>query len=298
MATPEKKPASTRKPAKRGPTKAAALKALGLTQEDLKAIKDVKSVREEVQTLREQIVAERAYFDQVPDTTGLEDDVSEDAPAPKPEEEPVWYARNLRGVEFRMRLGRQTDKQAPKPLKPRGQRGDMIRLEPGDLTDEYLLANIELNCVEVITQAEAQKVITGQSTNQQTAAHPAKAMLRNPLGQEYAEGAIQGVDQHVDQSVVVAELEPVGGEYGEIKFSRQQRGSFERTTQVDGQSAEQDRQLGGNPHIVSDGFAAARAADAHARRKDLQGPEAGLPAGTRVTVDTPKKVVVPKPKGA
>ena len=294
MATPaKKKPATTRKSTKRGPTKAAALKALGITQEKLDLLKTLSSRAEDLPTAAE--LEAKTVAQQEAKQTAYVRVVEE----PETTEEPVWYARNLRGVEFRMRLGRQqNDKRPPKPLKPRGQRGDMMRLEPGDLTDEYLLANIELDCIEILTAAEAQKVVVGQSTNQQTAVHPAKAMLRNPLGQEYEEGAIQGVDQYVDQSVVVAELEPVGDEYGEIKFSRQQRGSFERTTQVDGQSAEQDRQLGGNPHIVSDGFAAARAADAHARRKDLQGPEAGLPAGAKVVVDTPKKVVVPKPKGA
>lgn len=283
MAETPKKTAPTRKPAaKRGPTKAASLKALGLTQKDLDEIRVTKTHRAKVQDHSERLdlIEEVAAIEEKEETS---------------KETPVWFARNLRYVEFRMRLGRQTDRIAPKPLKPRGQRGDMIRLEQGDLQDEHLLANIELGCIEIITAAEAAKAINGQITNAQTSVHPALAMLRNPKGEEYPEGAVQGAEQFVDNSVVVAELNPVGGEYGEIQFDR---GNIQRQTQAPGQAAELGRSLGGNPALLSDGFAAERAADAHARRKDIEGPAAGLPAGTRVVIDTPKRVIVPQPKGA
>lgn len=282
MATP-KKPAATRKSTPRGPTKAASLKALGLTQADLDAVKELKE-------LRAQVVAEKE------EPVAPEPAAQSDLGIPV---EQVWYARNMRNMEFRMRLNRQKEKVAPKPLRPRGQRGDLMRLEPADLQDDHLITNLELGCIEIITAAEAKKVIEGQVTNAQKAIHPIQAMLRNELGQEYAPGAIQGAEQYVDNSVVVAKLSPVGGEYGEIQFSRQQGGSFERTTQAEGQAPEQGRSLGGNPALLSDGFAAQRAADAHARRKDLQGPAAGLPAGANVVLDVPHQVVAPpKPKGS
>lgn len=284
-----KKPA-VRKSAKRGPTKQASLKALGLTQDDLDLIKDLKAKIEESGAI---LIATPEQAE--PTSNPAYENVA--ASEATSTEEPTFYARNLRNMEFRMRLNRQKENVAPVPLKPRGQRGDMIKLEKSDLSDEHLIANVELDCIEIITAAEAARAIQGQLTNAQTAVHPAMAMLRNELGQEYAPGAVKGAEEYVDNSVVVAELNPVAGEYGEIQFDRQ-RGSIARTTQAAGQAAESGRTLGGNPALISDGFAAQRAADKHARRKDLQGPAAGLPAGTQVRLDTPKKVVPPKPKGS
>lgn len=290
------KKAATRKPAaKRGPTKAASLKALGITQEDLDALKELKELRAVVAAEKAASPRQAEKEARRQERIKREETIKEDESASV---EQAFYARNLRNMEFRMRLNRQKEKVAPTPLKPRGQRGDLMRLEPGDLQDDHLLTNVELGCIEIITAGEAKRVIEGQVTNAQTAIHPAMAMLRNPKGEEYAEGAVQGADQYVDQSVTVARLNPVGGEYGEIQFSREQRGSFDRdVTQTGAQAPEQGRTLGGNPHLLSDGFAAQRAADAHARRKDIQGVEAGLPAGTKVTLDVPHQVVAPpKPK--
>lgn len=278
MAT-AKKPASTSKPAKRGPTKAASLKALGLTQEDLDDLVTLKNMRRAHAAA--QADAEAAVQTGTPPQAVEEELVQNPAP-----EDQVFFARNLRGVDFRMRLNRQKEKVAPEPLKPRGQRGDLLRLEKEDLNDQHLLANLELGVIEIITAAEAASIVKQQSVNTQGQVHPAIALLRSATGEEIG---FQGAEQYVDESVVVAELNPVGGEYGELVVDR---GGIRRTV---GQAPEQGRQLGGNPHLISDGFAAARAQDEIARQKGGEGPGAG--GVSRVVVDTPKKVVPPKPKG-
>lgn len=283
MAT-TKKSATTRKLTKRGPTKAAALKSLGLTQEDLDAIKELRELREGI--VNENRDAEVAAKTGAPPQAVEEDPLVRKLDEDKEPEEQVWFARNLRNVEFRMRLGREKEPRAPKPLQPRGQRGDMKKLEKDDLNDEFLLANIELQCIEIITAAEAAKVVKAQSTNMQQSVHPAVDMLRSPTGEKIG---FEDAASYVDESVVVAELNPVAGEYGEIVVNR---GGIQRTQ---GQAPEMGRQLGGNPHLLSDGFAAERARDEVARQKNIEGPAAG--GIQRVVVDTPKKVVPPKPKG-
>lgn len=325
MAT-AKQQAAARKPTKRrGPTKAAALKALGLTQADLDAIKDLKelgaqhgaspmqSVPESVREVAEdaglaqkskaqQRAKEATYDELVKQNSEIPADLARDVesqrgvpnPASTGAEGPqTFFIRNLRLVEVGIRLERQSDQKTKRiDLKPRGTRGDIKPLQEGDLQDSTLIANVELGVVEIITAAEAQKAIKNQVNNAQTAIHPAMAMLRNPLGEEYADGAVQGVEDYVDESVVVARLTPVGGEFGEIAFNRENRGSFDRAPQ------EQGRSLGGNPHILSDGFAAARAADEVARSKTVEGPAAGLGGIQTVVIDQPKEVRVPKPKGS
>lgn len=318
MAT-TKKP-TTRKPAKRGPTKAASLKSLGLTQADLDAIRELRDLREanaaaqtgapaeaveadlppvedhhpslQAKTVAQQQEKQDTYDALVSAGLAVPQDLREEIEGKVTEQ--VFFARNLRNVEFRFRLGRQKDKMAPRPLKPRGERNDMMKLEKEDHNDPILLDNLALGCIEIITAAEAAKIIRNQSTNQQVGVHPAIEMLRTPTGKEYAEGAVQGVEDYVDESVVVAELNPVGGEYGELVVDR---GGIQRQlTQAPGQAAEQGRTLGGNPHLLSDGFAAERARDEVARAKNIEGPAAG--GVSRVTIATPKKVVSRKPKGA
>lgn len=285
MAT-QKKPASTRKPAKRGPTKAAALKALGLTQEDLNMIKELNKIVEEQMPVGFDDRVEPEELTHTESKPELKHPIESTSGTTVPQQ---WYVRNLRNVEVGIRLERQqgTGKKRLE-LKPRGERGDIKSLQENDLSDPALLSNIELGVIEVITAAEAKIAIDKQSINEQQRVHPAMAMLRDELGNP---ATFHGADEYVDRSITVAELNPVGGEYGEIEFDRQNKGSFRRSAPT----AESGRQLGGNPHILSDGFAAARAQDEHARRKGIEGPAAGLGGIETVIVEPPKTVVPPKP---
>jgi len=274
MTTPPKpaakKPVARKKPA--GPTKAAALKALGLTKEDLDIIAMVNEAREraaaEIQHPEdlqyEEPVAPAAHTAAAP--------VLKTPPAERPTVEPGFFARNLRNVEANIRLARQEKGKKRIELKPRGFRGDLFRLKPEDLEDENLLANIGL-LVEIITAAEAKSIIEKQTTNLQTAIHPSMAILRNELGEEYAEGALKVDAEYNSQGITVAHLKPQGGGAGEIQVDRQ--GIHRAPTNA---------APGGNSAIISDGFnASAAQADAIARRKDLEGPAAGLP-GMKVTM--------------
>lgn len=269
MAEPKKPTSTTRKkPAKRGPTKATALKSLGLTQEDLDLLKELKTARENAAAKVEEVVE--------PKTT-VDPKISEPETEDKPQSGP-WYIRNLRNVEVGFRLTRQEGSGKKRTnLKPRGQRGDLTKIEEADLTDDELLTQVNYNVVEIIPAAEAKKVLDNQSINQQQAVHPAMASLRNPLGQPYEQQNIPVVE---DNSYTVANLKPQGGEAGELPSSG--RG-------VDWGQIHQGGP-GGNPAIISDGFAQAPdvAADIAARRKDLEGPAAGL-GGVKVVVEPTRK---------
>lgn len=290
MAEQKKPTPSTRKkaPAKRGPTKATALKALGLTQEDLNLLKEIQHARE--------VAAEAANI--APEEVGvvhnIDPDASENKAAVKKALDEAgngidqatststFYVRNLRNVEVHFRLGRQSDKSSKRTnLNPRGQRGDLTRLEADDLHDDELLTQVNYGVVEIITAAEAKKTLEGQSKNQQQAVHPAMAMLRNELNQPYEQGAVTVTEDYDKQGVVVAHLTPQGGEAGELPSSG--RG-------VDWNAIRGGAGVGGNPAIVSDGFAASAAAqaDAVARRKGLEGPAAGL-GGVQVVVEPTQK---------
>jgi hypothetical protein len=264
--------ATTRKKTtKRGPTKATALKALGLTKEDLELLAKVKAVREAKQAPQPEPAEVPVAVNEQP--------TPEDAPEDVPQAGP-FYARNLRGVEVGFRLARQDKGKKRFDLKPRGQRGDLVKLLPEDLEDDTLLNQVNYGVIEIVTAAEAKAALEKQSTNAQQAVHPAMALLRNELGQPYAPENIRTEAEFNSQGVTVAQLKPVGGEFGEIQFDRDNKGSFNRNQPVNNVGP------GGNPAIISDGFArndSAAQADATARRKDLQGPEAGL-GGVNVVV--------------
>jgi len=248
----QKKPASTprKKTTKRGPTKATALKALGLTQADLDAIKELHAAQVDAAEVAEPEVSES--------------DAKEYPAGP-------FYIRNLRNIEVHFRLGRQSDRSTKRTsLQPRGQRGDVAKLEPEDLEDSELLTQVNYGLVEIITAVEAKKVLSGQVTNQQQRPHPAMASLRNELDQPYEQGAVKLEESFEDQGVVVANLKPQGGGAGEL--ASQGRG-------IDWEGSRSPNQVATptSNGLISDGFAASDvAADAIARRKDLEGPAAGL----------------------
>jgi hypothetical protein len=207
----------------------------------------------------------------------------------QPQEPTRYAARNLTGYEFGFRLERQSDKGKKRTdLKPRGQRGDFVILQDGDLDDPGLQDQVNVGAIEIITAAEATKIAQKQTTNQQKV-HPALAMIRNEYGEEYEEGAFHVDQSFEDQGVVVARLND-----GQIAVGR---GGIDRTGQSGpepehSRGAGRLRRPGGAPASsslatqVPTGGSNATAAnvDAKARIKGLGGPSAGLPDGIQVTV--------------
>lgn len=254
-------PARKKATAKRGPTKATALKKLGLTQEDLDLLKALKNEDVPVQ--------------------GNEIDESPTDPEAVSTE---FYARNVRNVEVHFRLARQSDKTKRRTsLNPRGQRGDLVKLEEGDLEDQELINQIHFGLIEIITAAEAKKIIEGQATNQQQTPHPAFASLRNELGESYSQDSLKVEPPESERGVVVAKLNPQGGGAGEIEISRH-HGGINRNLNPNQVAAPSNG-------IISDGFAAPDVkADIIARRNDLEGPAAGLGGITSVVVGDTQRV--------
>jgi hypothetical protein len=296
MATPKKPAGTTRKKTtKRGPTKAAALKALGLTQEDLDTLKTLVELREQNEKTLE---FKTLDLDDEPTRDALASEINvrltedaEKAFSPQPEAdirkestpptEQKFYARNLRNADASIRLTRQEGKKRRLEFKPRGERGDIQPLEKDDLNDVALLDNVGL-LVEIITAAEAKDIISKQVVNRQQQVHPAMAMLRNALGEEYAQTEVPVVH---DGSYTIAHLNPVGGEAGNLPD--QGRGvDWNAIHQGQAPVPERPRSIGGNPAIISDGFArndSKAATDALARKKSLEGP--GATGITKVIVD-------------
>lgn len=299
MATkPTTKSTSTRKKTtKRGPTKATALKVLGLTQEDLEALKALKDVQEKIaqaeaedavgnlQTTADELQAhiDRANAEAEVTLTHVKSD-----PSVPQKSEGAWYVRNLRNTELGFRLERQQGTGKKRfDLKPRGQRGDLKKLEPKDLEDEVLVNQINYGVVEIITADEAREILSKQSTNAQQAPHPAYAALRNELGKEYKEGAIRVEPEFNEQGITVAHIDPAVAQ-GRLTDRELKLGAgLERAQPGEAPQPQTNRMIGGNPHIISDGFErndTAAQADAIARRKGLEGPGA---AGITTVVVTP-----------
>jgi hypothetical protein len=275
----QKKPATParKRTTKRGPTKATALKALGLTQEDLNLIKDLQKTQAEAPSLNIQTLES----DNPEVVTAIaEAAIAEEDDVKREDTSGIFYIRNLRNIEVHFRLERQSDKTKKRTnLNPRGQRGDLVKLEPEDLEDHELNTQINYGLVEIITAAEAKKVLAGQTINQQQRVHPAMASLRNELDKPYEQGAVTVEASYEDQGVVVANLKPQGGGAGELA-------SHGRS--IDWEAARSTNQVSTptSNGLISDGFAAPGvAADAIARRNDLEGPAAGLGGITNVVVE-------------
>lgn len=283
MAEEATKPAAKKRPApKKGPTKAAALKALGLTQDDLATLRQVAQARELAEKTKTQQASKVEAFESI--TAPV---LSPSIAAMPAVVDDTLFIRNLRNVEVGFRLERQQGAGKKRTeLKGRGQRGDIKRIERTDLTDANLQTQISYGVVEVIGAIEANSVIAGQAHNQQQAVHPAMAMLRNELGQEYAPDSIRTEAEFNSQGVTVATLDPRQMQ-GQVPDKQVGRGEPVRRVAPGNANV---AQVGGNPAILSDGFnppdaAVQRDAAARQRLDGAQGPEAGLPAGMRVTVE-------------
>lgn len=263
--TPAKKKRTT------GPTKAAALKKLGLTQEDLNALKELRSQQgatptadpsfeDKVAAVVAQQASKHAVYGSATVHPASDPQAHlEDRKAPEqvawnsPDEDaaPVWYARNLRGVDVGFRFTRQQESgQKRTNLKPRGSRGDMVRLHPEDLRDPELATQVSYGLIEVIPEGEAQAAIKKQYTNAQTEVPNHISMLRNPLGEEYQQAnPVKFATDEEAYGVKVADLNPdlMAGKLSDKEIFRD--GGF---VQNAGHTP-----TGGNPAIISDGFLAA-----------------------------------------
>lgn len=203
--------------------------------------------------------------------------------AKEDEEGPKWI-RNLYTSLFSIRLQRQNQKDGIRriELKPRGVRGDMFPLEPGDENDHILRQN--LGRVEIIGDGTAKRIAEGQTTNIQKT-NTTLAMITNEVGEPIKKLTVE--TEYNQQGVVVGYIDPNAKPKAPL-------GGIVRPNQLpDGQlpSPEQVQQFiptGGNPAIVSQGpltdNAQAAIADKLARIKGLQGrPEEVL--GLTVSVE-------------
>jgi hypothetical protein len=208
-------------------------------------------------------------------------------PEPDSDQPVVFYARNL-GSVTRFRLSRQQDKsKRATELKPRGQRGDMIRLEPQDLNDPELITQVEYGLIEIITEAQARDIIRKQAHNIQQAIHPAMAALRNELGEEYAQDAVRVDVEYNAQGITVAQLTPQGGGAGALPDLGRRGVDWNAIRQGQNAPVMQPIQNPSPGRIISDGFVKPDVqADMVARQKNLEGPAAG--GIQRVVVEAPQ----------
>jgi hypothetical protein len=273
--TPARKP-------KRGPTKAAALKALGLTQEDLDYIKDRNAPPQTHEASDNSLRGDWLVREEKVDPTFDQSD-----------EDPVWYMRNLRGVDVGFRLSRQSDSGKKRTnLKPRGQRGDMQKLEPGDLKDSELKTQVAYGLIEVIPEGEALEALKKQYTNVGTQVPAHIALLRNERGEEY-KTPVRTVTDEEAMGYKVADLNPdlMSGKLSDREIKRD--GGF-------AQDASRTP-TGGNPAIISDGFMApvqsdgsgdnerAAEVDAKIRANAFEGPADAIGVA-KVTVEPTQRV--------
>lgn len=201
------------------------------------------------------------------------------------EEGPKWV-RNLLTSPFSLRLTRQDKKQRIE-LKPRGVRGDMFPLEPGDENDHIIRAN--LGYIEIIGDGTARKALEGQTHNIQKT-NSTLAMITNELGDPITKLVVE--TEYNQQGVVVGYVDP-------NEQAKLERGEFGRSRSPLGDLTRQQPEqvlnfvpTGGNPAIVSQGpltdNAKAAVADKLARIKGRQGrPEDVL--GLTVSVEPPRQ---------
>lgn len=310
MAESTPKKATPRKTPAKGPTKAQALKALGLTNDELNAF---KAAATELAAIKAQQAAQNVPAEEAPEPAYVQSEAVRDRnpqqyledrlpPQPIPVEtpvpeqrEPVWYIRNLRHVDVSFRLSRQEDTSKKRTsLKPRGQRGDIVKLEPGDLHDIELQTQVQYQLVEVIPEGEAREAISKQYTNAQTVLPSHIAALRNELGQPY-NIAPRTLSDEESMGYAVANLDPrlMQGRLSDKEIARGAGFS-------DGIMQPVQNPRPGS--ILSDGFMApaqpgmgnqsdnerAQAVDALARSKQFEGPGAGLGEVTVRVVPTQK----------
>lgn len=200
------------------------------------------------------------------------------------------FIRNLREVPVRLRFGDKKDGRTVN-LQPRGMRGDLDRLKPGDEYDSAL--NDVGILFEVLTEAQVARVVQGQTTNQQ-AVHPALAHLLTPTGEPLTGGVV--IEQEFnEQGFAAGGTIIVNGEHGSRVSIERPAAPQQTGTSIDMAVAPARAQLVGTQdrpvasvslaidpvdqaaYVASQGgVAELMRRDALARQKGAQGPEAGL----------------------
>ncbi len=182
----------------------------------------------------------------------LEEGQAEAEAIAKADAEGPKYVRNLLSSPFHLRLQRQNQKDGIRriELKPRGVRGDMHPLEPGDEHDHVLVNS--LGFVEIIGNGTAQKVAEGQTHNIQKT-NTTLAMITNELGEPIKKLTVETA--YDKQGVTVAYIDP-------NLHARNEQGEFGHS-KTPGQLGDLSREraelvshyvpTGGNPAIVSQG---------------------------------------------
>lgn len=204
-----------------------------------------------------------------------------------------WYVRNLTNVPFSLRLDRQTEKRRLE-LKPRGMPSDLHPLEDDDRKDVNLVRNVRLGAIEVIPARVAEEIMDKQTYNMGPRVHTPTALLRNPTGQPYAEGAIKVEAEFNNRGVTVATLDPAqmqGHVTDKEVASNRTFGGLQRTAPGEVPSKVSEFiPTGGNQASITVPAAShlgqnaqAKIADDLARRKGVGGVGAGL-GGLQVTV--------------
>lgn len=195
-----------------------------------------------------------------------------------------WYVRNGYPAPFNLRLDRQTEKRRIE-LKPRGEPGDLHPLQKDDLEDPNLKRNVAIGIIEIIPAGEANRIIEHQTHNSGRRVHTPTALLRNPVGEPYAEGAIKTEIEFNEQGVTVGVIDPnqmqghvpdkeVGGTRSFGGVQRVHPGQPGQREVASGFVPNPHQ--GGNPAIiqygpVQDRDAQAKIADDIARRTGVQG---------------------------
>jgi hypothetical protein len=167
----------------------------------------------------------------------------------KADENGTKWIRNCFNGPFNLRLQRQDKKQRIE-LKPRGLRGDMFPLEPGDESDHILITNLQQGLIELIGDGTARKVTEGQTHNIQKT-NTTLALIRNENDEPIKKLTV--AQEYNSQGVVVGYIDPnqqAKIEKGEFGKSRSQLGDLARQPE----QVSQFVPTGGNPAIVSSGY--------------------------------------------
>lgn len=135
----------------------------------------------------------------------------------------VKYVRNIRGIECRFTL--QDGKGRRIGLAPRGQRGDIEIVNKEDQEDPIYLANEGL-LFEVITAAEAKRIIANQQINAREEEHPIWSQLRNEKGQGYQQRHATIEESIESKAIVVADIKEAGaGRFTDKNVQEVRRGA-------------------------------------------------------------------------
>lgn len=217
------------------------------------------------------------------------------------------YIRNMTHTEFNLRLDSQQGTGNIRPrriqLKPRGMRGDMHPIKDEDHQDPILITNMSMGLLELIPAGVAQQIIEKQTRNMnQQRVHPAMQVLSN----EYKTLKDNHVDvannptfkieaEYNSQGITVSTVDPRMSQPGFSDKERSRSGDLQGGLSRVREPAVQSQFIptNGQPASIQIGASNSpegvrKLRDDIARRKDLEGPAAGL-GNVRVVVEPPQR---------